>query len=116
MCAGSPLCGFPLHPAGKPSDERARHLFDVRIPMLFLQGTRDALAETGLLLPLSERLGGSVTMRLIELADHSFSRSGPVGADGPAGDGRSAGRSGRLDDDGGKWYTMTNGLWPAALR
>ncbi len=69
---GLAFIGFPLHPAGKPSDERARHLFDVRIPMLFLQGTRDALAETGLLLPLSERLGGSVTMRLIELADHSF--------------------------------------------
>jgi predicted alpha/beta-hydrolase family hydrolase len=69
---GLAFLGFPLHPAGKPSDERARHLFDVHIPMLFLQGTRDALAETRLLLPLSESLGGDVTMRLSEHADHSF--------------------------------------------
>src|SRR5712671_2161851 len=48
---GLAFLGFPLHPAGKPSDERARHLFDVRIPMLFLQGTRDALADLRLLRP-----------------------------------------------------------------
>jgi uncharacterized protein len=69
---GLAFLGFPLHPAGKPSDERARHLFEVHIPMLFLQGTRDALAETSLLIPLSERLGGNATTRLIEHADHSF--------------------------------------------
>jgi predicted alpha/beta-hydrolase family hydrolase len=69
---GLAFIGFPLHPAGKPSDDRARHLFDVHIPMLFVQGTRDALAETGLLLPVAERLGGNVTLRLIEHADHSF--------------------------------------------
>jgi uncharacterized protein len=69
---GLAFIGFPLHPAGKPSDDRARHLSDVHIPMLFVQGTRDALAETGLLLPVAERLGGNVTLRLIEHADHSF--------------------------------------------
>ncbi len=78
--AGSPLpgvdglafLGFPLHPAGKPSDERAKHLFDVAIPMLFLQGTRDALAELSLLRPLVQRLGPRATLTLFEDADHSF--------------------------------------------
>jgi hypothetical protein len=78
--AGSPLpgvrglvfLGFPLHPAGKPSDERAQHLFDVRIPMLFLQGTRDQLADLKLLQPLAGKLGLRVTLRLFEDADHSF--------------------------------------------
>jgi uncharacterized protein len=64
--------GFPLHPAGKPSDERARHLADVRIPMLFLQGDRDALADTGLLLPVIERLGQRATLHMLAGADHSF--------------------------------------------
>ena len=49
---GLAFLGFPLHPAGKPSDERAKHLFDVRVPMLFLQGTRDALADLTLLRPV----------------------------------------------------------------
>ena len=49
--------GFPLHPAGKPSDERAAHLEDVKVPMLFLQGTSDALAELDLLRPVVKRLG-----------------------------------------------------------
>jgi predicted alpha/beta-hydrolase family hydrolase len=64
--------GFPLHPAGKPSDERARHLFDVRIPMLFLQGTRDELAHLDLLQPLTKQLGDRATLRLFQEADHSF--------------------------------------------
>jgi hypothetical protein len=49
--------GFPLHPVGKPSDDRAAHLFDINIPMLFLQGTRDKLADLPLLNGLVERLG-----------------------------------------------------------
>src|SRR5213593_2442541 len=49
---GLVFLGFPLHPAGRPSDERAKHLLDVQIPMLFLQGTRDALADLRLLQPL----------------------------------------------------------------
>jgi hypothetical protein len=64
--------GFPLHPANKPSDERARHLIAVRIPMLFLQGTRDALADLRLLVPMVEALGEGARLKLIEHADHSF--------------------------------------------
>ena len=64
--------GFPLHPAGKPSVERAAHLSDVEVPMLFLQGTRDALADTGLLQSLVELLGARATLRLFADADHSF--------------------------------------------
>lgn len=62
--------GFPLHPAKQPSDGRAAHLADVHIPMLFLQGTRDALADAGLLVPLTNRLGA--TLHPFEHADHSF--------------------------------------------
>jgi predicted alpha/beta-hydrolase family hydrolase len=64
--------GFPLHPAGKPSDERAKHLDDVEIPMLFLQGANDALAEVDLLEPMVKRLGKRATLSLFEHADHSF--------------------------------------------
>lgn len=63
---------FPLHPAGRPSDDRGKHLFDVQIPMLFLQGTRDALAELPLLEPLTASLGTRATLRLFEDADHAF--------------------------------------------
>lgn len=69
---GLAFFGFPLHPAGKPSSERAKHLADVKIPMLFLQGTRDALAELKLLEPVVKGLGARATLRLIEGADHSF--------------------------------------------
>jgi predicted alpha/beta-hydrolase family hydrolase len=69
---GLAFIGFPLHPAGRPSDERARHLFEVDIPMLFLQGTRDALAELPLLRPVVARLGERATLTLFEDADHSF--------------------------------------------
>ena len=55
--AGSRFFAFPLHPAGKPSSDRAKHLAEVEIPMLFLQGTRDALAELSLLEPVVKRLG-----------------------------------------------------------
>jgi predicted alpha/beta-hydrolase family hydrolase len=64
--------GFPLHPAGRPSQERGRHLFDVRIPMLFLQGTRDALATRAELEPLCRALGNRAVLRLYQDADHSF--------------------------------------------
>ncbi|MGO4705444.1 alpha/beta family hydrolase [Microvirga sp. 2MCAF38] len=63
---------FPLHPAGKPSDERAKHLFDITIPMLFTQGTRDALAELDLLRPVVGMLGARATLKLLDDADHSF--------------------------------------------
>lgn len=64
--------GFPLHPAGKPSDERAKHLFDVDIPMLFLTGTRDDLAHLDLLKPVIAKFGKRATLSLIDDADHSF--------------------------------------------
>jgi predicted alpha/beta-hydrolase family hydrolase len=64
--------GFPLHPAGKPSDERAKHLFDVKIPMLFLQGTRDELAALPLIEEVCAKLGSDTTLRLFQGADHSF--------------------------------------------
>jgi hypothetical protein len=70
--AGLAFLGFPLHPVGKPSDERAKHLDDVRIPMLFLQGTRDELADPALLKPVVDRLGDRATLELFEDADHSF--------------------------------------------
>jgi predicted alpha/beta-hydrolase family hydrolase len=69
---GLAFLGFPLHPAGKPSSDRAEHLADVDIPMLFLQGTRDALAELNLLEGVVEGLGSRATLHLLEGADHSF--------------------------------------------
>ena len=78
--AGSPLpgvhglvfLGFPLHPAGKPSDSRAKHLLGVKVPMLFVQGTRDALAAIDLLRPVVAGLGKCATLHLVDDADHSF--------------------------------------------
>ena len=69
---GLAFLGFPLHPAGRPSDERAKHLFDVRIPMLFLQGTRDQLADLQLLQALAGQLAARATLKLFQDADHSF--------------------------------------------
>ena len=69
---GLAFLGFPLHPAGRPSGERGRHLFDVQIPMLFLQGTRDALATLDELQPLTTALGSRATLKLFQDADHSF--------------------------------------------
>jgi predicted alpha/beta-hydrolase family hydrolase len=76
--------GFPLHPAGKPSIERAKHLSDVQIPILFLQGTRDDLAQLDLLRPVVDALGARATLALFEDADHSFhvpARTGRKDAD-----------------------------------
>ena len=69
---GLAFLGFPLHAPGKPSDERAAHLFDVDLPMLFLQGTRDELAELELLTPVVKRLGERASLKLFADADHSF--------------------------------------------
>jgi len=69
---GLAFLGFPLHPAGRPSQDRAEHLFDVQIPMLFLQGTRDALASLDQLEPLCKKLGTLATLKLFADADHSF--------------------------------------------
>lgn len=69
---GLAFLGFPLHPAGKPSSDRARHLADVRVPMLFLHGTRDSLAELALLEPVVKSLGRSASLHRVEGGDHSF--------------------------------------------
>jgi predicted alpha/beta-hydrolase family hydrolase len=69
---GLVFLGFPLHPAGQPSDERAKHLFAVQIPMLFMQGTRDALADLQLVQTLARQLGARATLKLFQEADHSF--------------------------------------------
>ncbi len=76
--------GFPLHPPRKPSDTRGAHLFDVRHAMLFLQGTRDALADLSLLEPVCTQLGDTATLHVVEGADHSFhvlKRSGRTDAE-----------------------------------
>jgi uncharacterized protein len=64
--------GFPLHPPGRPGTKRAEHLAQVALPMLFLQGTRDKLAELNLLRPICANLGSRAALREIETADHSF--------------------------------------------
>ncbi|HXF81010.1 MAG TPA: alpha/beta family hydrolase [Usitatibacter sp.] len=81
---GLAFLGFPLHPAGKPSDQRAAHLENVKLPMLFLQGTRDSLADLALLRPVVARLGKRATLETFEEADHSFhvpARTGRKDAD-----------------------------------
>jgi predicted alpha/beta-hydrolase family hydrolase len=69
---GLAFLGFPLHPADKPSVARAAHLSDVKIPMLFLQGTRDDLAELTLLEPVVKNLGALASLHLVQEADHSL--------------------------------------------
>src|SRR5918995_1323194 len=69
---GLVFLGFPLHPAGRPSSERGEHLIEVGVPMLFLQGTRDALAHLPLLEALCARLGKRAALKLLPEADHSF--------------------------------------------
>lgn len=81
---GIAFLGFPLHAAGRPSEERAAHLADVRVPMLFLQGTRDALADVNLVKRLVAGLGPRATLTLLADADHSFhvpARTGRADAD-----------------------------------
>jgi predicted alpha/beta-hydrolase family hydrolase len=69
---GLVFLGFPLHPPGRPSEERASHLFEVQIPMLFLQGARDDFANLELLEPLCRKLSARATLHLFQEADHSF--------------------------------------------
>jgi predicted alpha/beta-hydrolase family hydrolase len=81
---GIAFLGFPLHPSGRPAIDRAAHLDRVSVPMLFLQGTRDALAETELMTLVVHRLGASATLKLFAEADHSFhvpARSGRTDAE-----------------------------------
>jgi uncharacterized protein len=69
---GLVFLGFPLHPPGRPGDQRAEHLARVQIPMLFLQGDRDDFADPKLLQPVVKRLGDRATLHLVESGDHSF--------------------------------------------
>ena len=81
---GLVFLGFPLHPPGRPGDERAAHLGDVHIPMMFLQGTRDDFADLKLLTPVVSRLGTRATLHLVQDGDHSFKplkRTGKTSAD-----------------------------------
>jgi predicted alpha/beta-hydrolase family hydrolase len=81
---GLAFLGFPLHPAGKPGIERAEHLSRVQVPMLFVSGDRDALAELELLKPVVAGLGEQATLHLVADADHSFktaAKSGRTSAD-----------------------------------
>jgi predicted alpha/beta-hydrolase family hydrolase len=86
--AGAPLAparglvfvGFPLHPAGRPGSERAEHLAAVALPMLFLQGTRDALADLARLRPVCAALGPRAELAVLEGADHGFRVPKPRGA------------------------------------
>jgi hypothetical protein len=73
---GLAFLGFPLHPAGRPGVERAAHLDGVAVPMLFLQGTKDELAELALLRGVVARLGARARLELFEGADHSFHVAG----------------------------------------
>jgi predicted alpha/beta-hydrolase family hydrolase len=97
---GLAFLGFPLHPAGKPSEDRARHLVDIELPMLFLQGTRDNLAERPLVEHVMEALGTKASLKWFEHADHSFHV--------PA-------RSGRNDRDVMREVLDTLAIWMAAL-
>ena len=84
---GLAFLGFPLHPAGKPGIERAEHLARIRIPMLFVSGDRDTLAELSLLKPVVADLGPRATLHVVSHADHSFkvaARSGRTTADAQA--------------------------------
>jgi uncharacterized protein len=92
--------GFPLHPAGRPSTDRAEHLGNVRLPMLFLQGERDKLAEPDLLRPVCAGLGERATLHLVPEADHSF---------------HVPKRSGRSDDEVLAELAATVARWSARL-
>jgi predicted alpha/beta-hydrolase family hydrolase len=84
---GLAFLGFPLHPAGKPGIERAEHLERVKVPMLFVSGDRDALAQLDKLKPVVAELGDRAMLHLVEHADHSFkvaAKSGRTDAEADA--------------------------------
>ena len=64
--------GFPLHAPGEHSSNRGTHLFDVKQPMLFIQGTRDKLADLSLLEPIVKKIGRRASLHIVEGGDHSF--------------------------------------------
>jgi uncharacterized protein len=93
--------GFPLHAAGRPSSERGDHLAAVQLPMLFLQGERDQLADLELLRPICARLGERATLHVVPGADHGF---------------HVLKRSGRSDDEVLAELAQTVAAWPPAAR
>lgn len=97
---GLVFLGFPLHPPKKPGTERGDHLRDVNVPMLFLQGTRDTLADLSLLAPLIDELGSNATLHVVEGGDHSF---------------KVLKRSGRNEDDVFDELVDTIQIWTANL-
>jgi len=98
--SGLVFLGFPLHPAGRPGTGRGDHLAGVRVPMLFLQGTRDRLADLALLRPVCRALGAVATLRVVEDGDHSF---------------HVRKRSGRTDDEARAELADGVVAWAAAL-
>ena len=80
---GLVFLGFPLHPPGKPGDERGAHLLDVQIPMLFLQGSRDEFARTAAARGATTRLGARATLAPLRRADHSFHVPARTGSKDP---------------------------------
>jgi uncharacterized protein len=105
--AGLVFLGFPLHPAGRPGIERAQHLSAVRIPMLFLQGDRDELAQLDLLRPVIDGLGTRATLSVLPEADHSFKV--------PARSGRTVAAIQRqLAHSVRQWVDSTPGRWQDA--
>ena len=97
---GLAFFAFPLHPARQPGSDRAKHLFNIDVPMLFIQGTRDELAQLDLINSLAEQLGARATLHRVEDADHSFHV--------PA-------RSGRRDSEVREEYLDFLGAWVASL-
>jgi len=91
--------GFPLHPPNKPGTKRAEHLKNVTVPMLFLQGTRDTLADLTLLKPICEDLGSLATLHIVETADHSF---------------HMLKKSGKTDPDALRELAQTTASWQAS--
>lgn len=91
--------GFPLHASGTPSAERGKHLADVQVPMLFIQGSRDALADLKLLKPLCAQLDGRAELFVVEGGDHSL---------------HMAKRSGRTDDEVLDEVAAKTSSWMAA--
>ena len=84
---GLAFIGFPLHPAGKPGTERAEHMKRVSVPLLFVSGAKDALAQMDLLEPVVRGLGDHATLHVIAEADHSLkvpAKSGRTNAEAEA--------------------------------
>ncbi len=92
--------GFPLHAPGRQSNDRAEHLYDVNVPMLFLQGMRDKLADLEFLRPVCDKLGTQATLHTIEWADHGF---------------HVPKKSGRMDDEIIEELGNTAGDWVSKL-